>query len=1186
MTAQLTIYRTIVNPQTKEKKTFQTKISEIESDKIQLPYTRGVNAFGEQKQFTNSLLSLQAVCYHKKIYQPGQVTVRVQLTGADEKPGIHFDAAAIINWFKDCSITLTREDTVVADDYYIYKVIPEFRRDRHAQQIAKVTLVCYSRDHKLTLNPYSRMYVNKKLVGDSSKTGKKADGVIQSELTDPKKLGILQLAGFTADKIDCSDLRFLKYVSAYNETGNRVDEMREFIQPYLVQYNESFYDFLARTANRCGELLYHENGKLHIGTPAFPEHAPMIKELNADQVLAYRYVGCGESPVQPTHVYADDSDRLLLKEGSGLYAPKGESDPAYFYLDELPIDEYLGMYLRENEFTSFEKEWVKNYWYILVDSLNVLLNSSGWADIGIKLATKFGKTLVFAPFDSKSKNEEKNKKWITPANEEQKAKIDGKTTVSLYGSLLSPTMKRYNYEPQHNINAKFYRFISKCSNYVSNHLLEIEADAASPVCALGEVVGFEGNRYMVIEVKEKLLDDTDSPQSLQTGQVLVLAPAYTAEVRSWLSTDTVKQNGKKLYVDTFGGGDKLTLFCPPAVVPFIRHSGAQRAFVAKGGDPEGLGRVCIRYPWQHADDKPSPWIRMTVPFAPNDTMNEKAGFFFEPSVGDEVLVDYEHGNIEHPFIVGSLYTHRTQAPKSTRCIQSSNGHSLSFNDSDSLADFVTGIYPGYELLDKALVKIGEMKKIAMSLDDVNQNFAGGLSLSDQWGIYKIACSATDRNISIKSPFGDVSIGAFTGISISAPNGDIKIKGKNVSIEAGNTVKIASGKFIDEKKTKVWDLIKSGVEDAITNLPQTAADYLAPLTDLSFLRTIYEALFKPVVGTTTITAGRYMLLNAGGGKAQIPNKGFSIHGLKSQEEENADRITLTNTLRLISTNVDTWLDTIAVKYEVVTQLVDVYSKKFTFIEKPAAAHLVDELSKATGEIKEADLTFKSGCDAKDTPENRVNAAASLNAIRIMIQELQTYCTAIKNGKQFEVEDINKHYFAKILKTAMRTASVDMVPEVIKNVLGKTEKFEERPETYIKTPANRKLLRRMLAAQVVNESFVYGQSPDKSKGEKKVAFMKAEDYLDEAKWSKYVDLLDDTENPNLLGTLGRVGKSLLDELPGLGWQDERGVWDTCKQGEILFSDKGGKETINIVNGVLKRTTNKEGFREQVMETLMNL
>ena len=42
---------------------------------------------------------------------------------------------------------------------------------------------------------------------------------------------------------------------------------QELVQPYLVQYNESFYDFLCRVANRCGEFLYYRDGKICLGLP-------------------------------------------------------------------------------------------------------------------------------------------------------------------------------------------------------------------------------------------------------------------------------------------------------------------------------------------------------------------------------------------------------------------------------------------------------------------------------------------------------------------------------------------------------------------------------------------------------------------------------------------------------------------------------------------------------------------------------------------------------------------------------------------------------------------------------------------------------------------------------------------------------------------------------------------------------
>jgi len=59
----------------------------------------------------------------------------------------------------------------------------------------------------------------------------------------------------------------------------------------------------------------------------------------------------------------------------------------------------------------------------------------------------------------------------------------------------------------------------------------------------------------------------------------------------------------------------------------------------------------------------------------------------------------------------------------------------------------------------------------------------------------------------------VNLNAFQGISIEAPNGDIEIKGKNVSIEASNRLSLSSGENIGRKywyQSKTDSLVKYNV----------------------------------------------------------------------------------------------------------------------------------------------------------------------------------------------------------------------------------------------------------------------------------------------------------------------------------------------------------------------------------------
>lgn len=84
------------------------------------------------------------------------------------------------------------------------------------------------------------------------------------------------------------------------------------------------------------------------------------------------------------------------------------------------------------------------------------------------------------------------------------------------------------------------------------------------------------------------------------------------------------------------------------------------AIVLANKDPEGLGRLQIRYPSYdsaHAS-KPSQWARVCSPYASN-----AHGAWFLPDIGDEVLVLFERGNLEEPIIIGSLYSQKNMPPQ-------------------------------------------------------------------------------------------------------------------------------------------------------------------------------------------------------------------------------------------------------------------------------------------------------------------------------------------------------------------------------------------------------------------------------------------------------------------------------------------------------------------------------------------
>src|SRR5262249_57127134 len=78
----------------------------------------------------------------------------------------------------------------------------------------------------------------------------------------------------------------------------------------------------------------------------------------------------------------------------------------------------------------------------------------------------------------------------------------------------------------------------------------------------------------------------------------------------------------------------------------------------------------------------SHWARVAAPMA-----GKNRGAYFLPEVDDEVLVAFEHGQVDHPYVVGSLWNGKDDAPESNadgennhRTMKSRSGHVLRFND--------------------------------------------------------------------------------------------------------------------------------------------------------------------------------------------------------------------------------------------------------------------------------------------------------------------------------------------------------------------------------------------------------------------------------------------------------------------------------------------------------------------------
>lgn len=112
-----------------------------------------------------------------------------------------------------------------------------------------------------------------------------------------------------------------------------------------------------------------------------------------------------------------------------------------------------------------------------------------------------------------------------------------------------------------------------------------------------------------------------------------------------------------------------------------------RAKVKDNEDPNNLGRIRVQFDWQAQldDNMKTPWLRMAQPYAGGGK-----GFSFIPEIDEEVMIDFEGGNAERPYVKGTLYNgvgepdsawlSNNNSSNQVKAIRTRNGHTIEIHD--------------------------------------------------------------------------------------------------------------------------------------------------------------------------------------------------------------------------------------------------------------------------------------------------------------------------------------------------------------------------------------------------------------------------------------------------------------------------------------------------------------------------
>lgn len=180
---------------------------------------------------------------------------------------------------------------------------------------------------------------------------------------------------------------------------------------------------------------------------------------------------------------------------------------------------------------------------------------------------------------------------------------------------------------------------------------------------------------------------------------------------------------------------------------------------------DARGRVKLTFPWHESQDE-SDWARIATLMAGPDR-----GTFFVPEVGDEVLVAFEQGDIQYPYVIGALWNGEDKPPvdnaakkNDVRSVKSRSGHEMRFDDADGAESVEIRTAGGHRI----------------SLDDTDGSER--ITIEDKTGSNRLSFDATTNAI---------ELAAAGTISVNAPVLEFTADG-NVTVEAGGVLTLKGG----------------------------------------------------------------------------------------------------------------------------------------------------------------------------------------------------------------------------------------------------------------------------------------------------------------------------------------------------------------------------------------------------------
>lgn len=268
-------------------------------------------------------------------------------------------------------------------------------------------------------------------------------------------------------------------------------------------------------------------------------------------------------------------------------------------------------------------------------------------------------------------------------------------------------------------------------------------------------------------------------------------------------------NGNGDYYNTFEG-IPADIAVPTMNLENIPRCEAQSAIVTDNHDPKGLGRVRVKFSWQHGS---TPWVRL---HQPHGGINK--GFYFIPEINEEVWVGFEGGNPEAPYVTGCAYNGKAtpgfgDPMNNIKAIKTRSGHMIRLDDTDGGENIIITDKGGNTIMMDTRgqnISLSAPEKINITSKNIdinatenininagsNINHSAGMDILQQAGNCLYQYTVNDYHLTATN----ITKIAMENINIQAREIDKHAEEINIDSSKEN-IQISSGKSVNIKSTE-------------------------------------------------------------------------------------------------------------------------------------------------------------------------------------------------------------------------------------------------------------------------------------------------------------------------------------------------------------------------------------------------